>query len=231
MTTRPWQNDEELFATIRAELFTAVVGDILDLMGFTHQFLPPTIRPLHPDMTVVGRAMPVLEADVFAGESEGAGPLSAKTFGLMLEALDALQPGEVYLATGSSPRYALWGELMSTRAQRLGCVGAVLDGYTRDMRGILRLGFPVFCYGSYAQDQRVRGKVIDFRVPVEVGGARVEPGDLILGDVDGVLVVPRAAEEEAIRRALEKVRTENAVRTAIEKGMSASEAFRTFGVM
>ncbi len=228
---RLWQDDDELFTTIRAELFTAVVGDVLDQMGLTHQFLPPAIRPLHPELIVVGRAMPVLEADVFIGEGEGRGPLSDKTFGLMLDALDDLRPGEVYLATGGSPRYALWGELMSTRARRLGCAGAVLDGYTRDTRGILRLGFPVFCYGSYAQDQRVRGKVIDFRVPVEIGGVRVEPGDLVLGDVDGVLVVPRAAEEEAIRRALEKVRTENLVRKAIEEGMSASEAFRIFGVM
>jgi len=231
VSTRPWHDDLQLFDLIRVELFTAVVGDVLDLMGLMHQFLPPAIRPLHWDMTVVGRAMPVLEADVFAGESEGPGPLSAKTFGLMLEALDDLKPGEVYLATGGSPGYALWGELMSTRAQQLGCAGAVLNGYTRDTRSIVRLGFPVFCYGSYAQDQRVRGKVIDYRVPVEIGGVRVEPGDLVLGDVDGVLIVPRAAEEEAIRRALEKVRTENLVRKAIEEGMSASEAFRTFGVM
>ena len=127
MSQRPWQDENELFATIRAELFTAVVGDVLDLMGLTHQFLPPAIRPLHPEMIVVGRAMPVLEADVFAGESEGPGPLSAKTFGLMLEALDDLRPGEVYLATGGSPRYALWGELMSTPRLLLHrAVGALL---------------------------------------------------------------------------------------------------------
>jgi regulator of RNase E activity RraA len=231
VTARPWRDDSELFALVRAELFTAVVGDVLDLMGLTRQFLPPSIRPLHPEMTLVGRAMPVLEADVFSAESDGAGPLTGKVFGLMLEALDDLRPGEVYVTAGGSPRYALWGELMSTRAQRLGGAGAVLDGYTRDTRGILRLGFPVFCHGSYAQDQRVRGKVIDFRVPVEIGGVKVEPGDLVLGDVDGVLVVPQAAEEEALRRALEKVRTESLVRKAIEEGMSATEAFRTFGVM
>src|SRR5581483_147440 len=110
-----WQTDDDLFALARRELFTAVVGDVMDTMGLRHQFLPPQIRALHEDMVVIGRAMPVLEADVFAGD----GPLGQR-FGLMFQALDDLRPNEVYLCTGGSPRYALWGELMSTRALKLG---------------------------------------------------------------------------------------------------------------
>src|SRR6187455_3044822 len=87
-------------------------------------------------------------------KGRGAGPIRSA---LMLRALDELKANEVYICTGGSPRYALWGELMSTRAQTLGAAGAVVDGYHRDTRGIRRLGFPVFSYGSYAQDQRVRG--------------------------------------------------------------------------
>jgi len=229
---RTWDSDEELFDLVRAELFSAVVGDVMDKMGLLHQFLPPTIRPLRDDMVVVGRAMPVLEADVFAETgNERVNPVMGQPFGLMFRALDDLHPNEVYVCTGSTPRYALWGELMSTRAIRLGAAGAVLNGFARDAAGVLRLGFPAFCYGAYAQDQGPRGKVIDFRVPLEIGGVRVSPGDIVLGDRDGVCVVPREAEVEAFRRAIEKVRGEQRVREALEAGMSAVDAFARYGIM
>jgi regulator of RNase E activity RraA len=150
---------------------------------------------------------------------------------MMLEALDDLKPHEVYLATGASPTYALWGELMSTRAMQLGAAGAVMNGWARDTAGILRLDFPTFAFGSYAQDQGPRGEVKDFRIPVKMGEVDIRPGDLIYGDRDGVLVVPREAEEEALTRAFEKLEGENLVRIAIENGMSTVEAFRTYGVM
>ena len=227
-----WDSDEELYGTIRRDLFTAAVGDVMDTIGLLHQFLPPHIKPLHDDMVIIGRAMTVLEADVFTeSPSPGATDSTTESFGLMFKALDDLKAGEVYICTGASPRYALWGELMSTRATRLGASGAVVDGYHRDTRGILGLGFPVFSYGGYAQDQAPRGKVIDFRVSLEIAGVRVKPGDIVFGDVDGVCVIPRAAEEEVFRKALEKVQRENLVGQAIEEGMSAQDAFRKFGVM
>jgi regulator of RNase E activity RraA len=224
-------DDDQLFAAMRGKLFTAVVGDVLDTMGFLHQFLPPNIRPLRSDMVTIGRAMPVLEADCFARREEGAGAFSTKPFGLLFRALDSLKPNEIYVATGASPRYALWGELMSTRALMLKATGAVLDGYCRDSAGILDLNFPTFCYGSYAQDQAPRGKVVDFGVTIEIGGVRIRPGDIIFGDRDGVLVIPREAEADAVAAALDKVAAENKVRQAIEAGMSTEEAFNRFGVM
>ena len=224
--------DAELFAALKGELFTAVVGDVLDAMGHRHQFLPAGIAPLAPSSRIVGRAMPVLEADVYSDvAAEGAGPLARKPFGLMLEALDDLKPGEIYIATGASLRYALWGGLMSTRATHLRAAGAILDGYVRDADEIEALGFPVFCRGLYAQDQGPRGKVIDFRTTIEIGGVRIAPGDLLYGDREGVLVIPRAAEVEAIARAREKASTEGAVAIAIRGGMSACEALAKFGVM
>ncbi|MBL8329186.1 MAG: RraA family protein [Rubrivivax sp.] len=227
-----WKDDTELFALMRQKLFPAVVGDILDTLGFLKQFLHPQIRPLASAMVVIGRAMPVLEANAFsAREPQGPGPLSQRPFGLLFEALDDLKAGEVYVATGCAPQFALWGGLMTTRALHLKAAGAVLDGYSRDTPEVLQLGLPVFSYGGYAQDQGPRGKVVDWRVPVEINGVRVKPGDLVFGDLDGVLVIPREAEEEAIRRALEKADTENRVRLAIERGMSTVEAFRTYGVM
>ncbi|HEX7934233.1 MAG TPA: RraA family protein [Paraburkholderia sp.] len=217
---------------MQTKLFSAVIGDVLDVMGLQHQFLPPQIRPLDPAMRLVGRAMPVLEADFFDAVSpSGNSPLSTQQFGLMFHALDSLKENDVYLATGSSPRYALWGELMSTRAMKLGAAGAVVNGYSRDTDGVLGLDFPCFSFGSYAQDQGPRGKVVDFGVPVELGGVRVNPGDIVFGDRDGVVIVPKVAEQEAVRLALEKVEKESAVRVAIEAGMSTVEAFEKFGVM
>ena len=225
-------SSEAVFELIRRELYTAVVGDIMDSIGFRHQFLPPQIKPLRNDMIIVGRSMPVLEADVFTEAHDAASnSVMSRPFGLMLQALDDLRPDEVYVCTGASPEYALWGELMSTRAITLGAAGAVVDGYSRDTRGILQLGFPTFSYGGYAQDQGPRGKVIDFRVPLEIGGVRLEPGDLLFGDLDGVCIIPRAAEAEVVRKALEKAREESVLERALREGMSATEAFARYGIM
>lgn len=232
MASTFWQDDQELFAAARRELFTAVVGDIMDKMGLLRQFLPPAVQPIRRDMVVVGRAMPVLEADYFDDVCPGAhNPVSAQPFGLMLEALDDLRRDEIYVCTGASPRYALWGELMSVRARHCGAAGAILDGYVRDTRAILEMGFPVFAHGCYAQDQAVRGKVLDFRIPIEMAGARIEPGDILFGDIDGVCVTPAKAAEEVFRRAFEKARAEKTVRTALESGMTARDAFAQFGIL
>jgi regulator of RNase E activity RraA len=219
-----WDNDDELFRLMREKLFTAAVGDILDSLGYLHQFLPREIQPLRDDMIVAGRAMPVLHIDA-QEEPEN------KPFGLMLEALDDLKQHEVYVASGGSPDYALWGELMSTGAMQLGAAGAVLHGCSRDTNGILALNFPTFSMGRYAQDQRPRGRVVDFRVGMQTGQVRIEPGDIVFGDLDGVLVIPRAMEQEVIRSALEKVTKENQVRIAIQNGMPTVEAFAAYGVM
>ena len=227
-----WQSDDELFAIARKELFTAVVGDVMDKLNLRRQFLHPQIQPLRSDMVVIGRAMTVLEADVFAENVDNSpNALSKKSFGLMLEALDDLKTNEVYICTGSSPTYALWGELMSTRAMKLGAAGAVVDGYSRDTNGILALSFPTFSYGRYAQDQGPRGKVIDYRVPIEINGVRIESGDIVFGDIDGVCIIPRAAERDVFAKALEKARGEKLVAKAIREGMGAVEAFKKFGIM
>jgi regulator of RNase E activity RraA len=218
-----------LFDKIKTSLFTAIVGDVLDVMGHRNQFLPQSIKPLVTGTKLVGRAMPALEAAY--PEGEGVGPLANKPFGVMFEALDSLQEDEIYIATGAPFDFALWGGLMSTRAKHLNAAGAILDGFVRDTGEIEKQGFPVFSRGSFAQDQGVRGKVLDHRVPVTIEGVTVSPGDLIFADDEGTLVIPSQVEEEAVEAAFEKLNTENKVATAIENGMSATEAYETFGVM
>ena len=232
MAKKLWSTDAQLFAIAKKELFTCVLGDVMDKMGLQHQFLPPEIRPLRQDMVVIGRAMPVLSVDVFAEKVAGtANKLMEKPFGLMLEALDDLQPNEIYVNTGSSPRNALWGELMSTRARKLGSGGAVLNGYVRDTKAILKMSFPTFAWGSYGQDSAPRYKVVDFRVPVEIGAVRVRPGDHLFGDIDGVCVIPLEPAVEVFTKALEKARGEKLVKKALKAGSSAAAAFAKHGIM
>jgi 4-hydroxy-4-methyl-2-oxoglutarate aldolase len=227
-----YRSAEELYELLKRELSTAVVGDVLDQMGFRRQFLPFGIAPLRPETKLAGRAMPVLGADV--SEARGAlstGEAAETPFGLMLSALDDLKLGEVYVANAPSLTYACWGGLMSTRAKHLKAAGAVLEGCVRDANEIERLGFPVFCRGLYAQDQRGRGKVVDFRCAIEIGGVRIVPGSLVFADREGVLVIPPEAEREAVERGLEKVKAETKVAAAIRGGMSTVDAFDKFGVM
>lgn len=231
-----WKNNEELFALIREKLYTPVVGDILDQMGYTHQFLPAAIRPLTalvpPNLVgtfendkrnkLVGWACTILENDIYAP--------AKKPFGYLTESLDQLRPGEVYVATGAH-NSALWGELLTATSRTKGAVGAVLDGCTRDTPQVLEQNFPVFCSGCWAQDSSVRTYVCDYRCTIEIGQVTIHDGDLIFGDVDGVLVVPKEIVEPVMEKALEKAAGEKLVRQAIEGGMSATDAFAKFGIL
>ncbi|WP_207515287.1 RraA family protein [Longitalea luteola] len=227
-----WKDDNELFQIARRELYTAVIGDIMDQIGLLHQFLPPQVQPLEKNMYVIGRAMTVLEADVIEDKlQQGNNPVLKQSFGLMLDALDDLKKNEVYICSGASPSYALWGELMSARAKKLGANGAVVNGYSRDTKGIIAMDFPTFSFGRYAQDQAPRGKVVDFRVPIKLGDVVVAPGDIVIGDIDGVCIVPANAVEEVFRLAIKKARGEKMVYSKIVEGMSAREAFYTYGIL
>jgi 4-hydroxy-4-methyl-2-oxoglutarate aldolase len=223
LATAEWSNDAGLFDLVRRELYTPVVGDILDGFARYHQTLPASVQPLLEPMVVVGRAMPALMIDVHGPQK--------KPFGLLTEALDDLRPGEVYIASGGDMRCAYWGELLTAAARARGATGAVINGYHRDTPKVLEQNWPVFSRGRFCQDSAVRTQVADFRRDIEIDGVWVEPGDLVFGDLDGVVIVPRAIERAVIAKALEKARGEKVVRKAIEGGMSATEAFRTFGIL
>lgn len=215
--------DAERFALVETQLYTPVLGDVLDGLGRVHQFLPQPIQPIRTDMRLVGRAMPVLCADVFGPQRD--------PFGRLTEALDALSNGEVFLGRLAKAQCALWGEITTATAKARGAAGAVIDGFHRDTPKVLEQDWPVFSRGRYAQDSGNRSIVLDYGIPIEVEDVPVRPGDLVVGDLDGVLVIPAEVEDEVLERALEKAVAENAVRTAIEAGMSSTEAFRTYGVL
>jgi regulator of RNase E activity RraA len=215
--------DEELFKIIREQLFTAVIGDILDVERRWRQFLPQPIKPLRQEHRLIGRAMPVQILEV-------TGP-QLRPFGLLTDALDSLQPGEIYLATGGPMNCAAWGEIMTATARTRGAAGAVIDGFHRDTPKVIEQDWPVFSRGSFAQDAGVRSVVSAFRCTVEVGGVVVEPGDLVFGDCDGVVVIPQEIEEQVIERALEKVAGEKRVRKEIEGGATSTAVFDRYGIL
>lgn len=214
---------EELLTLVRNELNTPVVGDVLDVMGYVHQFLPQQIQQTRPGYIVAGFAMPVLMVDVYGPQK--------KPFGYLTEALDQLQPNDIYLASGGAMRCAYWGELLTATAKTRGAAGAVVNGWHRDTPQMLEQNWPVFSRGRYAQDSSVRTQVVDYRCHIEVGNVSVNEGDFIFGDIDGVIVVPKRLIYEVLEKALEKARAEKIVRKAIEGGMTATAAFAEFGIL
>ncbi len=216
-------NDKDLFALCRKLLYPAVVGDILDEFGYQNQFLPTEVKPIDTSWVLVGRAMTVHETD---------GADEENPFGMMFEALDDLKEDEIYICNGNLSAFAQWGGLMTTRAKHLKAAGAVVGGFSRDTKEILSLNFPVFSSGTYSKDQKGRGYVDSYRQQISFSnGVIVNTGDLIFGDRDGVLVIPRNVEKEVLGKAFSKAMTENHVRNAIVSGMSTKEAFSTYGVM
>lgn len=218
-----WGNEKQLFDLFKNELYTPVVGDILDELGCYHQFLPQPIKPIRNEDKLIGRAMPVLMIDVYGPQK--------KPFGKLTEALDQLKEGEIYVATGGDMRCAYWGEILTATAKKRGAVGAVINGFYRDSEKVLEQDWPIFSRGSYAQDSGVRTQVADYNCDIQMGNVWIKPGDLIFGDLDGVLVIPAQYEVEVINKALIKARGEKLVRKEIENGMSSTDAFNKYGIL
>jgi regulator of RNase E activity RraA len=209
---------------MRQSLYSAVVCDALDAMGYTHQSPRVQLTPLTTRTLLVGRCKTTLWADMAHTDP--------RPYELELRAVDACQPDDVVVAAaGGSMRSGIWGELLSTAAGNRGCVGAIVDGAVRDVAKMHRMEFPCFARGTCAYDSQNRQRVIDVDVPVQIDGVQFKRGDLVFADLDGVVVVPREAETEAVRRAWEKVHAENVTRDAIRRGMKATEAYEKYGVL
>lgn len=197
---------------------------MLDGLGFRRQCLPYELVPVVPGTVLVGRAFTVSVAPVDA-------PPETPYRGL-LGALDALGRDDVYvISSGASREVALWGELVSTAARARGAAGALCDGCVRDVAGVRALGFPVFARGTVPYDIHGRLEVTGTGEPLEIGGIAVIPGQLIVGDDDGVVIVPLEVEVEAIARAVDKASAESRFREAVDSGMAPSEAYALHQVL
>jgi 4-hydroxy-4-methyl-2-oxoglutarate aldolase len=216
--------DLDLFRQIEEHLYTAVVSDSLDELGYRNQALREFIRPLSPDHRFVGWARTFAYADVYH--------VPADPYAMEIDALDSILTGEVVVvSTAGSIQNAPWGELLSTAARARGARGAVIDGLVRDVRKIQKLGFPVFARGIKPVDSKGRGSIIDYNVPIECAGARVSPGDLVFADYDGVIVVPAEVLPNVIQLATEKAEKEDGSRAELLRGAYLKDVFAKYGVL
>jgi regulator of RNase E activity RraA len=213
-------------ADIRSRLFASLLSDVMDALGHMNQAMPPSIRPLDDASVMVGRARTALFMDVY-DVKEGENPYTNE-----IALIDSLQPGDIpVFACGKTGRIAPWGELLSTASKVRGAAGALMDGLTRDIRAIRAMGFPVFHGGIGPLDSKGRGKIMALDVPVECAGVKVCPGDLIFGDADGVVVVPRAIEAAVLAAAFEKLKGEKNTLADLQAGESLGAVFAKYGVL
>ena len=211
---------------IRTHLFASLLSDVMDALGHRNNALPPAIRPLDDASVMVGRARTALFMDVYAIE-DGENPYENE-----IALIDSLQPNQIpVFACGKTGRIAPWGELLSTASKLRGAAGALMDGLVRDIRAIRKMGFPVFHGGIGPLDSKGRGTIMALDVPVECAGVRICPGDLIFGDADGVVVVPRAIEAAVLAAAFEKLKGENLTLADLRAGISLGEVFAKYGVL
>ena len=218
--------DEQVIETVRCSLYAAVLSDVLDGLGYRHQVLPPSIRPLDEHVVLCGRARTGLYRDVYHV------PTGHNPYELEIALIDDLKPGDVpVLACGFSGRIAPWGELLTTASVARGARGCVTDGLVRDCVAIRKLQFPVFHGGIGPLDSKGRGEVCAIDVPIECAGVTVNPGDLVFGDADGVVVVPQPVVAQTVRHALEKVESEDRTRAELQQGALLAAVFKKYGVL
>lgn len=212
-------------ADLRKQLYSAVVADALDQLGFRHQSPRADLLPLTSQSSVLlGRCKTTLWADM--------AHVDTHPYELELKAVDECVLDDVFVAAANgSMRSGIWGELLTTAALNRGCVGAIVDGAIRDVSKISDMNFPVWARGTCVYDSLNRQRVIDINIVVEIDHVRFSPGDLVIADRDGIVVVPQSVEGDTLRLALEKVQGENMVRDAIRAGMKATDAFQKYGIL
>jgi regulator of RNase E activity RraA len=212
---------------LAAQLYTAVLSDVLDEFGYMNQAMRPFIRPTDDGLAMMGRARTGLYMDTYSVR-DGENP-----YEIEIALVDDLKPGDipVFACNGPTNRIAPWGELLTTASKARGAVGCVTDGLIRDVRHIRALGFPVFHGGIGPLDSKGRARMVEMDTPVECAGVQVRTGDLVFGDVDGVVVIPQQIAPDVVRRAQEKVQSENRTREELQQGRLLREVFEKYGVL
>ena len=223
----PPRNNKMPFAETAERLrqvYSAVLCDVLDSLGFRRQALSYRIRPLFSEALLIGRARTLV--------SQPVDQFPEKPYAKEFEALDTLEPDDVIVFdTGEDLHSAVWGELLSVASLAKGARGAVIDGLTRDAAKIRELRFPVFARGISSYDSYGRSEVIAYDVPITCDGVAVQSGDVVFGDYDGVVVIPAATVETVIEKAELKVSREKVVEGEFRKGRKVADVFAEHGIL
>ena len=220
------KNEKEYLDELEKKLSTAVICDILDDLGLRNQAMSDSLYPLDEGYKLVGFAKTVLAYDVFE--------MPDNPYATELEAMDSILPGEVcVVCTNGNNSNGFWGELMATATVARGGRGAIVDGGIRDIAQLKQMGdeFKVFASGRNPLDSKGRCLVSDYDCPIKCGNVLVNPGDLIFGDIDGIVVVPHEHIAEVVEKAIEKISRENTVRDELCKGRFLKDVFKQYGIL
>jgi len=219
-------NKSDILRACREELFSAVIADSLDSLGYHEQAVAPGLSPVSEDMRIVGYARVGIYLPIYHDDE------NVNVYENEIRLIDDLAKDDVaVLSCNADLRICPWGELVSTRAQYLGAAGCITDGCVRDTKVIRELGFPVFAGGTNPADTKYRGKMMWQDVPAKIGGVTVNSGDLVLADDDGIVFVPSQVIDETIERSLQKVREESVVRQELRDGVSLADVFANHGIL
>ena len=221
-------SEQETYAFIKDNLYVAAVCDMLDSLGYRNQAMHHRLRPLLPDVRncgFVGRARTVrwMETDYV---------VEGDPYGLEIDLMDSLVPGDVVVhSTDFSGTNAPWGELMTTIAKRNGAVGCICDSQVRDTVRIMEMNFPVYYTGIRPLDSQGRARVMAYDLPVRCGDVLVHPQELVFADHDGIVVIPKAVEQEVLQLALGRVGKESQARSDLQSGKTLREVYAKYGVL
>ena len=209
---------------VEEKLSSSIISDVLDGMGIRGQSMGTSIRPVHDDMVIVAYAATMLMTDQYDYEKD--------TFSLQFQAIDSLKEGEVLMVSAQgSERAALWGELLSTAARYRGAKGTIIEGVARDIKLIREMNYPVFATGINPISSKGRIIAVDYACPVEICGVKVNPGDLVVADIDGVVVVPKDVAEEAVKNALDVASRESRTRDELREGSGLYDVYKKYGTI
>ncbi len=220
-----FESDSELFSYLEANAYAGVFSDILDEIGQRFRVVSPHsgIRPLDNTFVAAGRAVTLLnEKD--DNEKE--------PYDTVIKCIDSLGSGSLLVTTGSDNLdVGIMGELTATALLARKCRGAIVNGYSRDVRKLIGMKFPTFAWGPSPIDTTGRARVTNYNIPIIIGGVRISPGDLIFADLDGTVVIPRELEKDVVEKVVERINTENIVRKELAAGRTMAEVWRKYEVL
>lgn len=220
-----FDKETDLFEYLEKSAYAAAFSDIMDELGFRHQVVSPTagIKPLKDHFSSMGRAVTLLNSPD-TNEKE--------PYDLVIKCIDSMPSGTILVTTGTEHlETGIMGELTATALLVKGCRGAVVNGYTRDAKKLVKLNYPTFAWGSSPIDTTGRVRVVKTNIPITIGGVTITPGELVYADNDGIIVIPNVIEKEVIAKVIERISTENIVRKELSEGKKMAEVWSKHGVL
>lgn len=215
------EQERRLFSNLKLALSSPLLSDVMDDLGLSGVLSKDFSLNL-ADQKILGRAK-TLQIDLCADDQDFRGIYDG------LNLYDHVVSNDIIVVANHAPGYAFFGELNANLAVRAGAVGAIIDGITRDWTDTRRMGFPVFAKGHYCRDTRKRGVVTSKNKTIVVDGISVHKDDLVFGDNDGIVVIPKMHEAAIIKESLNRKKNEAGILVAIAQGVRTGELLGQFG--